>query len=705
MGWRAVHCLGFNFDFCSLRSSDASEDWDRACLIVESATSLMLNMNSDKTEKVPPRTWLLLEVPEPQNTLCNGEGELIPFLTKTGSCMLSAAAGGGWVEDQPGLSLLRAVPESRQHAKAAEANFGRASSGSSVTALRHAALAMDLLKLSGSLKGRRPPGENWLNKQIRFAFPPPPTPVPETTLTALPLLPLKGIPRPSSPQSPPPWPQFLEELEPADGSALGWAEPASPTDSEGRLTRGTTRPNTGDSTVRSARLEVLVTSRAAASERSAVSARHWRETSYEAAFDAAEETEEKDKRFRQAQSMMQRGFHALMEFLDFTNRRYGNPARTWFILDPEANMKLGMRQFERKCMDIGFRGHIPALWKYMDKRDSGVVTLLDLHTVTAMELARFKLLIRERFRDSAAEMFRFLDDNRSGRVNRVTFSARLQTLHYRGKTSSLFQYLDRQGLGILTVHSLAFLDRWHLPPYLYYQPDPSGLRVIKAKLLELHKYALIAWRKIDKDCSMRISYDEFRNYWADLLTNNKAVAAQAANLPRSESDVASAWRAMDKDCSGYIQLRDWDYDSHKHLAEFKQWADRVHGSVVAAFRALDVGGNGVTSNCRLSETELKRCTKGDRPCKADVEFLFDGLDVKKQNFLSEEDVKFLDNWDLSWEEWQEGASQTRRRLSVHSLESCVAAEVFVARRGSGSIHSMARESSTELPLGKFLLFQ
>ena len=27
-----------------------------------------------------------------------------------------------------------------------------------------------------------------------------------------------------------------------------------------------------------------------------------------------------------------------------------------------------------------------------------------------------------------------------------------------------------------------------------------------------------------------------------------------------------------------------------------------------------------------------------------MEFLFDGLDVKKQNFLSEEDVKFLDNW-------------------------------------------------------------
>mmetsp|Transcript_24436 Transcript_24436/g.56635 ORF Transcript_24436/g.56635 Transcript_24436/m.56635 type:complete len:755 (-) Transcript_24436:35-2299(-) len=633
-------------------------DWEMTCLIVEAATSLTLNLNSEKTEKVPPRTWLLLEAPEPQATRRSG-GELLPFVTKSGSCMLSSGAGGGWIEDQKGLGLLRPVPESRLHANAAEANFGRASSGSSVIALRHAALAMEVLR------GRQPPGSDLLNRRIQFAFPPVPPLMPAQE--GLPLLPLKGfVHRPSSPQSPPPWPQFLEE--PADGTNAGWAEPSTPTDSEApnppspsRPATCATRPGTGESGTRSARLEALVTSRAAASERSAVSARHWRETSYEAALDA-EETEE--KRFPQAQSMMQRGFHALMEFLDFTNRRYGNPARTWFILDPEANMKLGMRQFERKCMDIGFRGHIPALWKYMDKRDSGVITLLDLHTVTAMELARFKLLIRDRFRDSATDMFRFLDDNRSGRVNRVTFSARLQTLHYRGQPKSLFQYLDRQGLGVLTVHSLAFLDRWQLPPYMYYQPDFTASRVIKDKLLELHQHPLIAWRKMDKDGSMRISYDEFRSYWVDLLTNNKAIAAQAGNLPRSEGDVAAAWRSMDKECSGYIQLRDWDMPSHSHLSAFKRWADRTHGSVVAAFRALDVGGNGITSNCKLSLTELKKCTKGPDGCKADVEFLFNGLDVSNAWSLSENDVKFLDGWDLAWEEWQEEASATKRRLSV-----------------------------------------
>ncbi|CAK9041639.1 Uncharacterized protein SCF082_LOCUS24023 [Durusdinium trenchii] len=255
------------------------------------------------------------------------------------------------------------------------------------------------------------------------------------------MAPISGADQPRAAES--------EALE--DRPASRWAETPETPDLSARTlsprptTRGSAtsgRPGTGDSIARSARVEALVSSRVLASERCAESARQWQESCYKKDL----ESEEEERRFPHGQSVMQKGFHALMEFLDFTNRRYGNPARTWFKLDAEANMRLGMRQFERRCMDIGFRGNIPALWKYMDKRNTGVVSLLELHTVTAMELARFKLLIRERFRDSATEMFRFLDDNRSGRVNRVTFSARLQTLHYAGKSAKLFEYLDRQGL-------------------------------------------------------------------------------------------------------------------------------------------------------------------------------------------------------------------------------------------------------------------
>lgn len=114
---------------------------------------------------------------------------------------------------------------------------------------------------------------------------------------------------------------------------------------------------------------------------------------------------------------------------------------------------------------------------------------------------------------------------------------------------------------------------------------------------------------------------------------------------------------MDKECTGYIELRDWDIKSHEHLAEFKTWADRTHGSATAAFRALDTGASGQTSNCKLSRKELERCTKGEDSCKAEIEFLFDGLDVNQIDYLYEADVKFLDGWDLAWEEWQAEAEK------------------------------------------------
>ena len=48
------------------------------------------------------------------------------------------------------------------------------------------------------------------------------------------------------------------------------------------------------------------------------------------------------------------------------------------------------------------------------------------------------------------------------------------------------------------------------------------------------------------------------------------------------------------------------------------WACRTHGTAVAAFRALDTGGNGQTSNCKLSRKELERCKRGDEPCKVGI---------------------------------------------------------------------------------------
>lgn len=634
------------------------------CCVVESPTSLLVVMAEGKTEKVPPRTWLMLEPPEPAFRAYpsavvspEGEADLDAFVTSFGTCLLSGAAGGGWLEGQPGISMLRTVPESRLHGKAAEATFQRVSNSSSIVALRHAALIAELLAETP------PPGANPMNRRLKYAFPPlevqeAAAAAAEAAEKALPLLrvpaPDSPLPapqeRPFSPLTPPPWPQFLK----AEGVnlAAGWAAaeeeeqlPSPPPrndDAHGVPSRHrpASRPTSVESAAcRSARLEAMVTSRTEASDRCAQT---MRAKQVPVIDNLTFQTLQANFGYGQ-KTTLQKGFQALLDFLEFTNRRYGNPVRTWFVLDPDANMKIGARQFERKCMEIGFRGNIPALWKYIDKSGDGVITLLELHTHSAMELARFKLLIRERFKDSIADTFRYLDSNRSGRVNRVMFVARMQTARFTGKAGRLFDLLDRLGLGMLTIQNLSFLETWRMPTYLYHQPDASRWKAMRDKLMEVHRHPLKAWRKLDKDGSMRLSYEEFREIASDMARKMESSPSNAnSGFPRLESEVAAAWRAIDKECVGYIQLRDWDLESHRHLSEFKSWCDRNHGGVIAAFRFLDGGGMEKNSNAKLSEHELRNCAKGPDPCTANIEFLFDGLDVNGNWALSESDVQFLD---------------------------------------------------------------
>merc|ERR1712194_278186 len=114
-----------------------------------------------------------------------------------------------------------------------------------------------------------------------------------------------------------------------------------------------------------------------------------------------------------------------------------------------------------------------------------------------------------------------------------------------------------------------------------------------------------------------------------------------------EEGLAGIWRALDDDCSGVITLREWDQKSFDELSEFKTWADRAHHGATKAFRALDAGAG----NSKVSSSEFMKARHAADPCKADLPFLFDSLDVSNSWGLSEHDVKFLDSWDLAWEDY------------------------------------------------------
>jgi len=74
------------------------------CCVVESPTSLLVVMADGKTEKVPPRTWLMLEPPpsafrtRPSATVSpEGEADLEAFVTSFGTCpSQELQAEAGW---------------------------------------------------------------------------------------------------------------------------------------------------------------------------------------------------------------------------------------------------------------------------------------------------------------------------------------------------------------------------------------------------------------------------------------------------------------------------------------------------------------------------------------------------------------------------------------------------------------------------------
>lgn len=352
-------------------------------------------------------------------------------------------------------------------------------------------------------------------------------------------------------------------------------------------------------------------------------------------------------------SPLQRGFQAWEEFVRFAIRRYGNPVRLWFVMDPEEHMKIGEMQFARACEEMGYRGPVAALWRYLDRDASKHITLQEIDSSSAMLLADLKVLIEEQFDGSIDKLVRALDDNRSNRIKKTEFVTNLRKLGYRGPAKRLFDLVSRQALGFMAIEDLAFLEKWNPPPYLFSKPDERGLQAMKEALLHTHQNLLRAWLKaLNPSKSMRVSWEE----WCGCCARVARSVSNSPTLPKTEKQMAAVWRALDQDCSGWIALREFDPQSFEALANFKRWLEKNHGGSVARAIRCAAARNSVVDGRQanagqVSRGAMKGLLRKEGFSKDGVDHLFEGLDVKDTNLLMESDIKFLEKWDLTWEDW------------------------------------------------------
>eukprot|EP00930_Biecheleria_cincta_P060386 TRINITY_DN46047_c0_g1_i1.p1 TRINITY_DN46047_c0_g1~~TRINITY_DN46047_c0_g1_i1.p1 ORF type:complete len:800 (-),score=131.96 TRINITY_DN46047_c0_g1_i1:233-2632(-) len=345
---------------------------------------------------------------------------------------------------------------------------------------------------------------------------------------------------------------------------------------------------------------------------------------------------------------LQKGFNALLDFLQFGARKFGNAVRLWFALDPEENMRIAEKQFARACEDIGFRGNIVALWRHLNRDGSGQVSLIDVDSQAAILLADFKVLLEKQFDNSLERFMKFVDLKKSNRVARDEFVRAMQKLPFQGSGKRLFDLICRFNCGAISLKDLQFLHKWSPPLYLFSKGDQLMLDNLLGALKELHQDNMLrAWFKsMDTDQTMRVSWTKFNIACAKIPRQGRF----ANLLPKTDKEVAAVWRTLDEDCSGWIALREFSQDVHEAAAAFKNWCDRTHGGIAKFVAKLQSADQGVQ---KVSKAAFRKAlVQQSVVTSQQANMLFDGLDIADTQGLGEQDVKFLDKWDLVWEEWE-----------------------------------------------------
>lgn len=316
----------------------------------------------------------------------------------------------------------------------------------------------------------------------------------------------------------------------------------------------------------------------------------------------------------------------VQEFRNFLLHRYGDYLRAWRVaLNPSGSLTLRKTQFLKACARLGWQASAHLIWETLDKDDSGSISLDELDLKTVELLASFHAFVMERF-GSASAAFRGIDESNTRQVRLPDFTRALQKLGFSRKPRQLFNGLDRDGSRVLTEDEFLFLDQWKPQPYLLANPNPQAANEFKALVLDRYNNYLKAWRHlIDQDSTNRCNWDEFQ---------------EACSALRFSGDSAGAWRALDADLSGYITLQEIDADSCSSLIEFRTWADNEFGGVKSAFQVFDIDGSNQV-------TKHEFC----RSCRVygyvgDANRLFHALDVDREGTLCNEEVAFLDEWEI-----------------------------------------------------------
>jgi len=128
-------------------------------------------------------------------------------------------------------------------------------------------------------------------------------------------------------------------------------------------------------------------------------------------------------------------------------------------MDKDNSNTCNWNEFLAAMKHLKFHGDVAGAWLALDNDLSGAISLAEVDPVSNDMLVEFKSWADSEF-GSVRAAFKVLDKDKSGELSMQEFRMAVQLFGFYGEDILLFQCLDANGQGKLSLHDVNFLDDW-----------------------------------------------------------------------------------------------------------------------------------------------------------------------------------------------------------------------------------------------------
>lgn len=156
----------------------------------------------------------------------------------------------------------------------------------------------------------------------------------------------------------------------------------------------------------------------------------------------------------------QKNMQAAEDLKELLLRHHKNFLKAWrHCLDPDGSNRCNWGEFEAACQKIGFTGDVAGAWRALDDDLSGFITLHEIHPPSSMTLGCFKSWADEEF-GGVRSAFGVFDNDGSNEVSFREFKRACRAYGFNYDVKTVFQALDVERNGVLSLDEVTFLDDW-----------------------------------------------------------------------------------------------------------------------------------------------------------------------------------------------------------------------------------------------------